>query len=195
LKHVKLKRRFYRLILVLVILAGAIWKIFWSTSVQIYLYPIPHERYVFGYAAVYDLDPYLIASVMRAESRFAHNAESGSGARGLMQVMPETAKWVAQQLKIPYHSEMLFEPKYNIMIGCYYLRELFHVFGNNLSVVLAAYNAGQGNVGKWLESGIWDGKQAHLDQIPFRETRVYVARVLNNYQKYQELYVGKEASD
>jgi len=186
------KRPFIKIILFLIIFLAILWLVYWSPTVQKMIYPIPHERYVFGYAAVYGLDPYLVAAVIRAESSFAHEAESGSGARGLMQIMPDTAKWAAEQMQIDFDPEMLFKPKYNIRIGCWYLRELFNSFGGNLIVVLAAYNAGQGKVSRWLDEGLWTGSKDDLDRIPFGETRTYIKRVLNNYQRYQDIYTENE---
>lgn len=168
--------------------AVLIYAIIFSSPVQKILYPIPHSEYVFRYAESYHIDPYLVAAVIRAESRFSHTAESGSGARGLMQIMPDTAEWAAEQLKMDFHPEMLFDPQYNIKIGCWYLRQLQNTFHGDLTVVLASYNAGQGNVQRWLEEGVWDGKLTGLDQIPFTETRLYVQKVLTYYNRYRLLY-------
>lgn len=181
-------RRLVRFFLILGILISLCYAVILSPPVQKLFYPIPHSEYVYQYSRNYQVDPLLVAAVIRAESRFSHTAESGSGARGLMQIMPETAEWAAQKLKIDFHSEMLFDPQYNIRIGCWYLRELQDTFPDNLAVVLAAYNAGQGNVSKWLEDGVWDGQLNHLEELPFPETRIYVQKVLKYYQRYQELY-------
>lgn len=184
-------RRFFRTVFTFILFLAACYLIYWSSPVQKILYPIPNREYVFRYAADYQLDPYLVAAVIRVESRFFHQAESGSGARGLMQIMPETACWAARKLGIEFHPEMLFDPQYNIRIGCWYLRELLDYFNGNLGVTLAAYNAGQGNVTKWLDKGNWDGSLENLDKIPFEETRNYVKRVLESYYRYQKVYGAK----
>ncbi|MEL7563842.1 MAG: lytic transglycosylase domain-containing protein [Dehalobacterium sp.] len=185
-------RRIIKFFIIVGILAGLSYSVFTSSPVQRLFYPILYPEYVFQYANLYKIDPYLVAAVIRGESRFSHTAESGSGARGLMQIMPDTAEWAAEQLEINFHPEMLFDPEYNIRIGCWYLRRLQNDFGGNLTIVLASYNAGQGNVRNWLDNGVWDGKLAHLEQIPFSETRFYVQKVLRYYDCYRLLYEKKD---
>jgi soluble lytic murein transglycosylase len=174
------------------IILGLGYYIIFSSPVQKFFYPILYPEYVFSYAERYQIDPYLVAAVIRAESRFSITAESGSGARGLMQIMPDTAKWAADKMGLEFDREMLFEPEYNIRIGCWYLRQLLDSFQGNLIVVLASYNAGQGNVRKWMKEGLWDGRFASLNQIPFSETRLYVHKVIKYYQRYQDLYERTE---
>jgi soluble lytic murein transglycosylase len=180
-----------RLLLIMMVLFVSIYVVYRSAPVQRFFYPIPHRDYVFHYSTMYELDPYLVAAVIRVESRFLIQAESTSGARGLMQLMPETAKWAAGKMKIEYSPEMLFDPEYNIRMGCWYLRQLVNKFDGNLVVALAAYNGGQGNVVNWLKKGTWNGEYNNLDQVPFFETRDYVRRVFQNYQRYQNLYREK----
>lgn len=181
-------RRMIRRFLIMVLLFASIYFIYHSSLVQRFFYPIPHSEYVLQYSTMNGLDPYLVAAVIRVESGFLIEAESGPGARGLMQLMPETAKWAAGKMQIEYSPEMLFEPEYNIRMGSWYLRELITKFDGNLVAALAAYNGGQGNVSAWMKEGIWDGEYNSLDQVPFSETRDYVRRVLNNYQRYTNIY-------
>jgi len=181
-------RRFFKFLIITGIILGLGYSIFYSSPVQRIFYPLLYPEYIFSYAEKYQVDPYLVAAVIRAESRFFERAESGSGARGLMQIMPDTAKWAADQLGLDFHREMLYEPEYNIRIGCWYLRQLLDTFQGNLVLVLAAYNAGQGNVRRWLKEGLWDGSLTELYRIPFTETRFYVWKVLRYYQRYQVLY-------
>jgi soluble lytic murein transglycosylase len=138
------------------------------------------------------MDPYLVAALIHAESRFTAGAESGSGARGIMQIMPETGKWAAEQMGISeFNVGMLFDPETNIKIGCWYLADLDREFDGNRYIVLAAYNAGRGNVKQWLTREVWDGRIETIRQVPFPETRNYVVTVTNTYKRYKDLY-GKE---
>lgn len=157
-----------------------------------YFYPIPHRELIFCYARVFDVDPYLVAAIIQVESRFYPDAESRVGARGLMQLMPETAEWAARQMKLPdYHPSQLYEPQRNIQIGTWYLSELLDEFDHNVVVTVAAYNAGRGNVKTWLAVGLWTGEYQAIDQIPFPETRKYVYRVMSDYYIYRKLYAVK----
>jgi len=107
-----------------------------------------------------------VAAVIHTESGFRENAVSARGARGLMQVMPSTAEWVAGRIGYPSFSvEMLFDPRYNIEIGTWYLADLIRQFEGSAVVALAAYNGGRGEVDRWLRQGIWDGAEANLAQM------------------------------
>lgn len=158
-------------------------------------YPFHYREQITGSARAYRVDPLLVAAVIHTESGFRENAVSARGARGLMQVMPSTAEWVAERIGYPSFSvEMLFDPRCNIEIGTWYLADLFKQFGGSAAVALAAYNGGRGEVERWLQQGIWDGTEANLAQIPFTETRAFVLRVLKTYQRYNQLYSSKEES-
>lgn len=152
------------------------------------LYPLPYKEHVFRYSRQFDLDPYFVMAVMRVESRFYANAHSKRGARGLMQLMPDTARWIAEQMQVDYRGEMLTDPRYNIMLGCWYLANLRAEFQNNLAATLAAYNGGRGRVRRWLDENIWDGKLETIERIPFPETRRFVERVSRDYRIYKMLY-------
>lgn len=153
------------------------------------LYPINHQETIVKHAATQKIDPLLVAAVIRTESKFHSNATSRSGALGLMQIMPETAQWIAEQRgDKDFRKELLFEPDLNIEYGTWYIANLGKEFDGDLVLVIAAYNAGRGNVNRWLTEKKWTGEHTTLEQIPFPETREYVKRVLNNYQAYRELY-------
>jgi len=152
------------------------------------LYPLEYREILFLRAAERGLDPYLVAAVIRAESRFRPRAISAQGARGLMQIMPETGKWVAEQMEIPFDPELLYDPDYNIRLGCWYLSNLLNEFDGNRVLALAAYNGGRNNVKQWLAEERWTGEAHTLEQIPFGETRHYVAVVLRDHKRYQWLY-------
>lgn len=154
-----------------------------------YLYPFPYQAIVYQSAAENDVDPMLIAGVIRAESKFVADARSPKGAVGLMQMMPETASWAADQQEWrDFSVERLTEPEINIRLGTWYLASLRKEFGGNEILMLAAYNGGRGNVKQWMRQYGWDLHFSAIEQIPFRETRDYVGRVLAGKKKYQELY-------
>lgn len=152
-------------------------------------YPIHYKENIVKYSTVYDVDPLLIAAIIRAESKYYKDAESHKGARGLMQITPSTGEWAAQQIGIKdYHSDMLYKPEINIMMGCWYVSNLKKQFDNNINLVLAAYNGGSGNVSKWLQKVEYSVDGVNLHDIPFKETKNYVERVQNNYRIYNKLY-------
>jgi len=151
-------------------------------------YTYHYRESVQTFASLHQLDPLFVAAVIHTESGFDSDAVSEKGARGLMQIMPATAEWVAQQIGADYCPEMLFDPHYNIKIGCWYLANLFQEFNGETVIVLAAYNGGRGEVSRWLDEGIWDGSEAELNRIPFSETRNFVRRVLDAYRIYRQIY-------
>jgi soluble lytic murein transglycosylase len=183
--------RFIKGILFLtVLLAIAGFVIYHTTWFQKkYLYPLPHQELVYQYAKQNNIDPYLVFAVMRAESKYLPHATSVKGARGLMQIMPETGAWIAGKLnKTDYLPSMLYDPVINIQFGTWYLSSLREEFDGNLVLTLAAYNGGRGNVKQWKQQYRWPADFSNVDQIPFKETRVYVAKVLTSYDQYKKLY-------
>jgi len=152
-------------------------------------YPRPHQDLVYSMAAQYDVDPFLVFAIIRAESKYQTWAESPRGAKGLMQIMPETAAWIADQMKIKgFEVDDLHDPKVNIRMGCWYLNDIQEEFNGSLPLTAAAYNAGRGKVRQWQEAGQWDGSSDTLQDIPFPETREYVRTVLANYRAYHAIY-------
>ena len=126
---------------------------------------------------------------MRAESGFDSKAFSPRGARGLMQIMPETGQWVAGQLgEQNFDPDQLFEPETSIKMGAWYIADLKKEFGNDPVLVLAAYNGGRGNVREWLSDVNNFGDSSDIERIPFEETRLYVKKVLKYYRIYSILY-------
>lgn len=151
------------------------------------LYPLPYYDVVLEQATAQQVDPWLVFAIMRAESRFNQQAESAAGARGLMQVMPATAAWITQKAGDDIPEGDLYQPEFNICLGCWYLNYLQVNFTYRTPLVIAAYNAGPAQVEQWLEAGIWSGEADDLDTIPFAETRNYVKSVLRGYAAYQLL--------
>lgn len=129
------------------------------------------------YSKEYNVDPLLITSVIKVESNFNPKAKSKKGAIGLMQIMPPTAKEIAEKyLNIDnYSEEKLYEPKLNIKIGVYYVKILSDMFNNNINLVLASYNAGLGNVQKWQQEN--PIIEYDSEEMPFKETQNYVSKI------------------
>lgn len=152
-------------------------------------YPIGYKGLIVKYSNEYDLDPYLIASIINIESKYDKDAISNKEAKGLMQIGPQTGKWGSEVLEIKgYNEELLYDPETNIKIGTWYIRTLFKEFNGDLDLVLAAYNAGSGNVKKWLndEKYCVDGENLYI--IPFKETDDYLVKVKANYKIYSTVY-------
>ncbi|KLU66197.1 soluble lytic murein transglycosylase precursor [Desulfosporosinus acididurans] len=175
------------LVLIVVILIG--YGLLNIPSFEKILYPYPNQKIVEKYAAEYGVDPLLVVAIIREESKFLPQSQSHKGAVGLMQLMPSTAQSIAESLgDKSYSNEDLIKPEKNIQYGTWYLASLEKVFANNLVLVIAAYNGGRGHVQEWIESGQIDPNNVQQEEIPFKETRDYVGRVLKSYQKYIKLY-------
>jgi soluble lytic murein transglycosylase len=160
-----------------------------SSMVGRFLYPIPYKEEILLNGDKYGLDPFLIAAIIRVESNFKVDIESKKGAFGLMQLMPDTSDWVVEMGHFaPSHKDNLHNPTVSIQLGSWYLSWLHKQFKGNTVAVIAGYNAGQGNVNRWLQSQQWDGTLENADSIPFGETRHYIQRVLYYYNKYHKLY-------
>lgn len=151
------------------------------------LYPSMYKDYIEHYSKEYNIDKALLYSVMLAESSFREDVSSHKESRGLMQISQMTGEWAAQVLEIPnYSNESLYEPKINIQIGCWYLRKLIDQYGE-VSVALAAYNAGSGNVSKWLNDSRYSIDGRTLSVIPYKETNNYVNKISKYVPFYQYL--------
>ena len=148
------------------------------------LFPVPNWQPANGYT----LDRALVFAFMRAESGFDPRAESQAGARGVMQVMPATAQFIAARsdLQLP-HGNALFEPETSILFGQAYLEHLLQLpsIGDNLIYLAVAYNAGPARVLRWQETLPGDDPLLFLESIPMREPRAYVKKVLTNLWTYR----------
>lgn len=154
-------------------------------------YPLEYRDEIQRISREYNLSPALIASMIRNESSFRPTAESDVGARGLMQVMPETAEWIAHKLKIDNYSfEQLYTPETNIRFGCWYLNYLSTLFHGDPLCVICAYHAGQGEISSWLTnpSISSDGLTMNIDRLPEGPTKTYAGRVTRDYGIYQAKY-------
>jgi soluble lytic murein transglycosylase len=155
-----------------------------------YIYPISFTEEIKQNALDYELDPLLIAAIIRVESNYKLDAVSHKGAVGIMQIMPDTAEWILKQDNFGKLSvkDAGKEANAGIKLGSWYVKELNRQFDNNMVVSLAAYNAGPGKVRQWLDNSVWDGKEQNLRDIPYGETRHYVQRVMYYYKKYKHIY-------
>ncbi len=183
-----LRRRLGALIIIILVLS-----LLWVQSPLFgrAVYPWRFRQQISDMAAKYGVDPYLVAAIAYTESKYDPVARSHKGAVGLMQLMPETAVWISEQLKwTTFTLDQLTDPDVNVELGCWYLASLSTEF-DDLSQVIAAYNAGRGNVRKWLSQGTWDGNMATVDRIPFGETRDYVRKVSRHHLYYRNLYGPK----
>ncbi|HPD07305.1 MAG TPA: transglycosylase SLT domain-containing protein [Candidatus Bipolaricaulis sp.] len=150
-------------------------------------YPLAWWDTVLHWAGEYGVDPYLVLAVIREESGFSPTAVSSSDARGLMQLLPSTARWIAEEkLTIPYREGDLFSPDYNIRLGTWYLSYLLRESGGDLVWAVAAYNGGPGNLRRWT-AGVASAADlpAHLRAT---ETREYLGKVVTAWLTYRWLY-------
>ena len=132
----------------------------------------------------FQLEEEELQAVILTESRYDKNAVSETGARGLMQLMPDTAEWIAKESGIAMTD--LAKPEENIPLGAWYLNYLTKLYKGNKVLALAAYNAGHGNVDAWMKEYGWSEKFSEIDDIPFPETREFVRQVMENCQKLRE---------
>jgi soluble lytic murein transglycosylase len=162
------------LLVVVLVLQGSApgwWERLW--------YPLEYKEIVRGHARNYNLDAALLAAVIYQESKFKPDARSSSGAVGLMQLLPDTAKGIALHTGgSRFRVEDLYVPEINVRYGAWYLRHLLRKYGDE-RLALAAYNAGQNNVDRWKRAG---------RDIQFPETREYVDRVEELKRIYRRAY-------
>ncbi len=176
-------RRLAAFVGVLLVVAVAAAVIVWKTSPPWYeriRYPLHYTATIRERAATEKLDPALLAAVIYQESKFRPTVQSDAGAIGLMQVTPATAQGIAERTGgTAFTVDDLKDPTINIRYGTWYLHDLFAKYGGNERLVLAAYNAGQGNVDRWQQAG---------EAIQFPETRAYVDRVEHLQKVYRDAW-------
>jgi len=150
------------------------------------LFPFPFQETILKWSQQRQLNPLLVTALIRQESRFETEISSVAGAVGLMQVMPGTGQWVAEQIQLPQYS--LSDPEDNINLGTYYLDYTHRQYNNNSLLAVASYNAGPGNVAKWVARYGFDDPDIFVEKIPFPETKGYVETVFENYWNYLRIY-------
>ena len=190
-RRAQVRKRRVRFLVALVTLAGLIVLIGMHPlkhAVQEITLPLKHEDIIRQQSAKKELDPALVTAVIYQESKFADQTSS-AGARGLMQITPDTARFIAKQSGgIRFTLEDLGTPQINIAYGTWYLRWLLDRYDGRTALAVAAYNAGFGHVDRWVsESGGPDEFDPKTD-IPFPETRNYVQRVLERRKDYARRY-------
>ncbi len=150
-------------------------------------YPQKYSEFVEKYSVEYGVPEYIIYSVIKVESGFDSSAESPAGAVGLMQLMPETFRYLVAELKEDYKADLIYGPETNIRYGTYYLSKLYLKY-QNWDTVYAAYNGGETNVDEWLADKECSEDGETLDKIPFPETKKYVAKINRATDVYMRLY-------
>jgi len=153
------------------------------------LFPLPYRADLELYARQHDLDPFLVAGLIRQESEFDPRALSPAHAYGLTQVLPVTGRQFARKAGVPrFSTQLLWQPAANLRIGTSVLRSMLDAHGGQWEQTLAAYNAGPGRVAQWLEWSHYREPAEFVESIPFTETREYVQAVLRNADIYRRLY-------
>lgn len=172
-------------------LAAVVLAPLFDTAVKELTLPLRHEDVIRQQASEKGLDPALIAGVIYAESKFSDRTSS-AGAKGLMQILPGTAEFIAHRSGgTRFSTGDLANPDVNIRYGSYYLRYLLDRHGGSEVLALASYNAGETNVARWVARARADGRAFHIEDIPFPETRAYVQRVLGARDDYRREYAGE----
>ncbi|HEV2055307.1 MAG TPA: lytic transglycosylase domain-containing protein [Methylomirabilota bacterium] len=152
-----------------------------------FFYPLGWRTELNDAATRAALDPYFVAAVVREESSFDPQARSRVGARGLMQLMPDTARQLAKGRGLPAGDDMLADPGANLALGSLYLAGLMKEFGEP-RLAIAAYNAGPARVREWWKARATDDVEVWVELIPFDETRFFVRRVMLSWEEYRRLY-------
>ena len=152
------------------------------------VYPMEYTDLIRRHAAQHNLEPAYVAAVILAESSYNPQAVSSVNAQGLMQIMPETGDWIAGKFNESYVEGCLFDPETNIRYGCWYLGFLMDRYDGDKRCSSAAYHSGQGTVDKWLKDPAYSTDGKTLNVIAGTNADTYVNRVLEYYEKYDELY-------
>ena len=185
------------LVVVLFCLGWGCWSVWRSDFIQMrYVYMWNYQQDIITYSQKNKIDPFLVAAIIKNESNFDNKAVSPVGAIGLMQIMPDTGAWIAQQMGLAnYKEDSLYQAEMNIRMGCWYVGELEYEFKDNLTLVMIAYNAGRGQTKLWMEENGWTYDFNDPAQIPYPDTREYVQKVLkdrDNYYLYYRDTVNKQ---
>lgn len=171
-------------ILIAVVAAGPLFQ----RAVNEFNLPLTNADVIRQQAAQKRLDPALIAAVIYAETKFDPRP-SAAGAQGLMQILPQTAEFLARRSgATTFTTADLATPQVNIAYGSYYLRYLLDEYDGSTVLALAAYNGGEANVNSWLVRARAGGRRLTISQIPFPETRAYVVKVLQAQRDYRRTY-------
>ena len=168
-------------VVLICVLISAIMRI---DNTKVARYPLLYTSEITAAAAGNNIPPAYIAAIIMAESSYDPEAVSSVGARGLMQLMPDTGSWIAGKFDEECTPEDLFDPSVSIRYGSWYLGFLMDRYGGDMRCATAAYHAGQGTVDKWLKDPAYSTDGVQLDKIPYDSTNTYVDRVLKYYDYY-----------
>lgn len=161
--------------------------------IQRLYYPFFFADVIFREAEQHQIDPALVAALIRQESLFEPSAESIAGARGLMQVMPTTGEYVAERSNFEdFNTDLLWRPFISIKMGSWYINQQLGIFEDNQFAALAAYNAGPGHVLEWVKTS--DDLDVFVESIPFWESRTYIRRIYVNLSAYRRIYGAPSAT-
>ncbi len=153
------------------------------------MYPTKYSEYVEKYSEENGIDKYLVYAIIKAESNFNPNVKSSADARGLMQLMEETA---IERSNVIDNEDVqtydLYDPETNIKLGTSYFAYLLGLYDDNMVLAIIAYNAGLGNVEQWIKDGVIKADGSDIENIPYKETENYVRKILRDYQMYLKLY-------
>jgi len=173
-------------ILLLSVLCGFLYSVI-GERIDRVRYPRQYAEYVTEYASEYGVPEYIVYSVIRTESGFQSNAESDAGAIGLMQLTPDTFRWVNMLRKENTDTGMMYDPQTNIDYGTYLL-SYYYMRYNDWDLVFAAYNAGMTQLNTWLSNPEYTDEEGNLKSIPFKETEKYIKKVNDAIEVYRRLY-------
>lgn len=161
------------------------------TEESLRLYPLEYTELICENAKEQGLEPAYVAAVILAESSYNPSAVSRDNAQGLMQILPSTGEWIAGKFDESYVEGCLFDPATNIRYGCWYLGFLMNRYGGDKRCSSAAYHSGQGTVDEWLKNPAYSTDGRTLDVIAGTNADTYVERVLEYYEKYDEIFREK----
>ena len=176
----------YSLIIIFLILA-----VCGFIGIKTYVYPLEYKDEVLEYSKKYNLDPYLVFAVINAESGFDKHATSSKNAKGIMKITESTAKEVNEITNSvdSLNEENIYNEDINIELGCQYLASLISRYNGNYYLAICSYNAGIGNVDKWISQGQISQDLNTTDvELPFKETTKYLKKVIHNYKMYKVIY-------
>lgn len=156
------------------------------------VYIKPYNDIVKEVSNKYDVDENLIYAIIKVESKFNQNVVSSANAKGLMQIIDDTGEEMGQKIGIiNFEPNMLYEPDINIELGTKYFKTLYDKYDGNITLALIAYNAGQGNLDRWISEGLVTDQQSYYN-LPYNETTVYWQKVLREYNAYNTIYTSEK---
>ena len=183
-------KKIKKVLVIIIVVAAIIASFKPQTFILKMIYKLEYNEYVYKYSQENEIDPFLVFAIIKNESKFKDTIESSKGAIGLMQLMESTALEMANEIgHESVTKDALYEPETNIKIGIKYFAYLVEHYNGNEQLALAAYNAGMGNVDKWIENGIIKKDGSDLENIPYKETNNYVRKIARDYKIYKKLYL------